>query len=653
MIALKTSRLALRKLKIAAACFVAAAAVWSVPETRAASGDPQVKTDHPWYQGELSCSTFDRLFKTQAELYKRVTGRDVSTDEDKALASWYWRNIHYAHGEEGKIDCFGGGFAKGDANRDYWTGLFAHGFALCGTTHSQWNAEMHYLLGAGRSRVTGVTGHNSFEVYLKGGAYGEGMWALLDHDISTVVYNADGTRLLSIKEISEDLKTFKNPAYKPERQHGWRVAGLHDDDAGAYSKFGSAEYLSGYAGPPPMVHLRSGESLRRYLQPGLEDGKTFVFWGMNYNTGGIPGLTRDRTWVNQPDKMFNSKTGTGYKPGQVRFANAVFTYTPDFATDAYKQGVVDEAADHVTFEFQSPYVIGATPANTKAWGVYDEGAKNGLILKGSATCPVQVSVDSGKTWQDGGTMADGLDLTDKVKGFNQYLLRFNAPVSALKGTNLSWQTVCQTNVATIPHLKDGENAITYQASGQAIVSAGPTKAQAEAHVVDGAIGTNTVTLELKTPRGEKAVRVYGSAWQASGAPPKSEVKYQIEYSVDAGATWKPVVKDWTIIRHDPEPADFWSQSFSFGDVEIPNGTTAPVRVRFSNSGGKTYRTVQAHLAYEVAKPSPVEVTFAWTEAGGAVKTASHVYENVGAEDASWKLPTGQKVETKWVQYSSK
>src|SRR6478672_1383278 len=88
-------------------------------------GDPQVRTDHPWYPGELSCSTFDRLFATQAELYKRATGRDVSTDEDKALASWYWRNLHYAHGEEGKNDCFATGFDKAEWNRDYWGGLFA------------------------------------------------------------------------------------------------------------------------------------------------------------------------------------------------------------------------------------------------------------------------------------------------------------------------------------------------------------------------------------------------------------------------------------------------------------------------------------------------------------------------------------------------
>src|SRR6478609_9449579 len=144
-----------RTSRLAAGLTLAAAAWAGLAATRpalASSGDPQVKTDHPWYPGELSCSTFDRLFKTEAEAYKRATGRGVDTDEDKALAAWYWRNTHYAHGEEGHQDCFAAGFDKAEWNRDYWTGLFAHGFGLCGTTHAQWNAEMDALLGHCRSR---------------------------------------------------------------------------------------------------------------------------------------------------------------------------------------------------------------------------------------------------------------------------------------------------------------------------------------------------------------------------------------------------------------------------------------------------------------------------------------------------------------------
>src|SRR4029078_12139632 len=95
---------------------------------------------------------------TQAEVYKRVTGRDCATDEDKALAAWLWRNTHYWRAKEGREDLWGEGFGKGQdtRTREYWTGLFAHGFGLCGTTHCQWIGEMEARLGPGPGR--GVRG---------------------------------------------------------------------------------------------------------------------------------------------------------------------------------------------------------------------------------------------------------------------------------------------------------------------------------------------------------------------------------------------------------------------------------------------------------------------------------------------------------------
>jgi hypothetical protein len=628
------------------------------PLLRAGVGDPQLKTDHPWYPGELSCSNFNRLFKTEAELYQRVTGRAVKSDEDKALAAWYWRNLHYAHGEEGERDCFTGGFS-GATTRDYWTGLFADGFALCGTTHGQWCAEMDALLGHCRSRVVGVEGHNSFEVYLTGGPYGAGRWVLLDHDISTVIFNPEGTQLLGLHEIVPNVRQLADPFFKPERQHAWRVSGLHDDDArGSYTTINSVEYLAGYAGPPPMVHLRSGESLRRYPKPGLEDGKTFVFWGRNYMTGGIPGPSRDRTWVNQPQNMYGSKTGTGSLASPARFANAVYTYHPDFAGGSYKQGVVEEAADHVTFEFYSPYVIAAAPPNHSPWGVYDSGCKKGLVVRGKADCPVRVSVDQGVTWHDAGKLgaaidrAGAIDLTDAVNGYQQYLLRFDAGAAALKNAGLSWQTVCEANAATIPHLHDGENTITYAASGRAIVSVGPSLAQAQAHVADGKLDSDSVTLKLVAPRGAKPAHLYAASWQASGNPP-AEARYRIDYSLDEARTWQPAVKDWSIVRRPPEPADIWSQSFTWTDAALDHaGGGVPVWVRFSNSGHKAYRRVEAHLAYDIGKETPTRVTFAWT-AGGILKTASHSYRpGPATEDSSWRLQAGSAVDTRWVEFDS-
>lgn len=262
--------------------------------------------------------------------------------------------------------------------------------------------QMQALLGHNRGRCVGCAGHNTFEVFLTGGPYGSGKWVLLDHDQSTVIYNNDGTALLSLAEIRKDWKRLTNRAYLPKRQHGWLVCGLHPGDGVTYADYRAAEYFAGYSGPPPMVHLRRGEKLRRYLT-GLADGKTFVFWGRNYNTGGIAGPERPQTWVNQPEKMHGSTSGVAYKQGQARYGNAVYTYRPNFADGSYREGVVAETPDAVTFELVSPYIIAATPPNAKPWGIYDAGCKNGLVLHGKATCDVSVSTDRGMTWQSAGT----------------------------------------------------------------------------------------------------------------------------------------------------------------------------------------------------------------------------------------------------------
>ena len=121
--------------------------------------------------------------------------------------------------------------------------------------------------------------------FCSGGAYGEGRWALLDHDLSTVIFDESGRRLLGIAEVQKDVDRWINRSYKPDRQRGWLVCGLHPSDGNTYRKYAAAEYLAGYAGPPPMLRLRRGVSgCAVILQPGLDDGKTFVFWGRNYNT---------------------------------------------------------------------------------------------------------------------------------------------------------------------------------------------------------------------------------------------------------------------------------------------------------------------------------------------------------------------------------
>jgi len=604
-------------------------------------GDPQTRTDHPWYPGELSCSTFERLFATQAELYKRATGAEPKTDQDKALAAWYWRNLNYWHGEEGTEDLWGKEPFKGEppANfwtRDYWTGLFSHGFGLCYTSHVQWGVEMDALLGRCRGRGTGVKDHYSFEVFL------DGRWVLLDHDISTVVFSPDGS-MLSTTDLQKDLRQLTDRTWKPERQKNWPMCSYVPTHGQAYQNLNAVAYDAGYGGPPPMVHLRRGETFRRYVRPGLEDGKTFVYWGRNYQDTGIPGPARGATWVNQPEKFYGGLNGSGWKDGRARYANAVFTYRPNFASGDYREGVVAEGTDHVVFEFSSPYVIAAAPAKDDPWAVYDPGCTKGLVLSGKAAAPVSISVDRGRTWKECGTLADGLDLTDHVKGRRQYLLRLGAGVTALAGSGFMTTTVCQSSSSTIPRLKDGGTRVRFQASHQAVTAAGPTAGQAKAHLIDGDFQTPSMTFELATPRGERPIRVHAAAMVDSWNPPRPVV-HTVESSTDGGKTWTPFVKDWKIVRREPEAKSFGTLTYVWGAGDVAG--SGPVRVRFRNDKGQLYFRAEVQMVYETKGRDATRVTFDWTE-GLESKRKSHDFP-VGVGE--WLVETGRDVETRWVEY---
>ena len=627
-----------------------------IPGTQAGVGDPQVATNHTWYPGELACSTFERLQKTQAVMFEAATGRRPTTDEERVLASWLWRNTHYWHGEQGTEDLWGRGISNDSdsATREYWTGLFAHGFALCGTTHSQWTAEMQHLLGHNRARVAGVSGHNSFEVFLRGGAYRDGRWALLDHDISTVIFDPQGQRLLSINEIKEGKLALTKEQTTAPKQQGWPVCGLHPEDGNCYDTFQTAEYLAGYAGPPPMVHLRRGETLRRYLKPGLEDGKTYVFWGRNYQTDGIPGPERARTWVNQPEKLYGSTSGAGYRPGQARFANAVYTYRPNFANGDYREGVTSESDQQVTFEFNSPYIIAATPASSEAWGVYEPGCRNSLVIQSSKPIVVSVSIDRGQSWKQVVAQAADqtytIDLTDFAKGHRQYWLRFESSAAELEGSDLKITTVCQANSSIIPRLTDNGSVVQFQSSGLALESAGPNIAQAAQHIVEGKFDSPRVTLQLAAPRKSTLAQVYAATHVASSNPPSSDFTYRIEYSVDSGKSWSDMVQDWRITRQGEQPADFWSQSFCWGSANLPE-TASGVQVRFRNDGGKRNLRAEVHLAYRLPREDATRVTFHWKDHSGLHTEDQTFAPGVPAGKPVWKLATGKGVETLWVEYA--
>ena len=119
-------------------------------------------------------------------------------------------------------------------------------------------------------RAVGANGHTAFEVFLKGGASGDGRWVLLDHDLSTVIYNKDGTALLSLAEIHKDWKRLTDRQFLPGRQHGWLVCGLHPGDGSSYARYQVAEYLAAVRVRVPDDGM-SEDGARLYLATRLDE----------------------------------------------------------------------------------------------------------------------------------------------------------------------------------------------------------------------------------------------------------------------------------------------------------------------------------------------------------------------------------------------
>jgi hypothetical protein len=258
---------------------------------------------------------------------------------------------------------------------------------------------------------------------------------------------------------------------------------------------------------------------------------------------------------------------------------------------------------------------------------------------------VSISVDRGRNWIDGGRFADGMDLTDHVKGYRQYRLRLGAGAKSLAGSGFSTTTVCQASVSVIPRLKDGGTRVSFENSGRAILSAGPTLEQAKTHLVEGAFGTPGATMELAVPPGATPLAVHASAHMVSYTEPNPRITYQIDGSTDGGKTWSPIVKDWQIVRLGEGPKSGWSQSFVWGERTLSEG---PVRVRFSNSGRIEIKRAEAHLVYRTPGKDATRVTFDWTDDTGAHRE-SHDFPAGKAPD--WDLKTGKGVVTRWVEYA--
>jgi hypothetical protein len=167
--------------------------------------------------------------------------------------------------------------------------------------------------------------------------------------------------------------------------------------------------------------------------------------------------------------------------------------------------------------------------------------------------------------------------------------------------------------------------------------------RAKSYVTAGGFDQKEVTLSIKPNR--PVVGLYASAHVASGSPPNPKVRYHVEYSLDEGGSWLPVVKGRTIPRRGDEPGDFWSQSFSYGFSAIRAKAGKPILIRFRNDGGKRYLRAETHLVQATGQSDPVKVTYAWNDSAGE-RQGSHIFRTKG----EWELQTGRQVRTRWVEF---
>ena len=637
--------------------------------TFALVGDPQIMTDHPVYRGELSCSTLDRNIADAYRVFAERYGHSPATDTEKVIALWIWKGEHYMHASDNLVYV---GTDNPDANaakdppwlghdgwmdnKDCQMNQFSFSFALCYSVHAQLSALVGRALGNDFSRVRcpEITGHTPFE------AYADGRWMLADCTMGLVMFDDDG-KAVGLKEVYEkedakDKEWFADPKRGGSYQFNLSPFG---DSPDSYSKVRWLQYNFGYNAMPIVYTLRSGETFTRYLDPGLDDGQTWIFWGRDYFTlNGKPkhGPFRNVTFLDDYPTGGNRKGR-----GRAYYGNGVFEYSPPLKDGRYEQGATDskgvtfkdgalrgkKADSYVTFEHVSPYVIAARSAEggDREWKVTKDKCVDGAIVSGSATgdVPLTVSVDGGRNWQSIGA-AKGefkIDFTDVVKGRHEYLLRVNLPPGSGL-TSLKMRTVTQVGRGVFPRLKDGGTKVSYQASGQSVIHGGPSQYLAEQLRRKDLEKDGCRVYQIKAPGAIRHASGVVRVEDARGGP------WSVEFSLDGGKTWQVGVKDVKTGGEGDKQWDNGSAGYIWAEMDFPGNKKAKdVLIRF---GKGNILQAQVFATYEQKDTSAVDVTYGWTE-DGKPRQDTHKIASGKVTD-TWTVPTGEKVKTKWVRFAA-
>ncbi|HYF48704.1 MAG TPA: PKD domain-containing protein, partial [Planctomycetota bacterium] len=654
-------------------------------------GDPQIKTDHTYYQGELAYSTLPRLVASALNTPGRPT--TGNTARDNVLKLWYWRVEHYYHHMSPAEYLLPGVTPSPSADNPLMTAYdclsqqFSYGYGLCGTNHG---TIRPILETAGfESRRRGLYGDTGHEVKYNG------RWAMMNTDSVSMISltNSTTSDFASVDEIINNVNLLQlNPLNLPQYTAGGTssktYAGTHSPDWYFYyeqgfplaplssTNAGKPMYAEGYQARPIQYELKRGEKFTRFKDRdgiGAYLGETgYRYWGSQLAGGPF----RDWSHVGKAPALPTPPNSNGI--GNNRYGNGLYEWSPEISTGEFLDGVsardVNVVFDgtspklralsgtgKVTLKFFSPYVIVAKPSD----GVDPAlaGATGGawIVPNAVGSVPVEVSVNNGATWTSLGNLSGTtkLDFTDHVKGRYSYLLRLTVSNTAgLDGLQL--RTAVMIAEGVWPWLKDSNSTITYAAGGTGVVEVIPDyssqtaadtfKVADSGNVTFSAMNaSNTfaytstnnqpcfVTYRVSAPPGKVLTKIHGAADASIKVYPDAGGSHhsRLWVSTDNGATFTKFGE-----YKSPDDGQL-SHGWSYGsaDVSAAGVNNALVKVEFYNNGWTArLRYVRLYGEYSQTVGSNLKITHLWDDAGGAGKTFTHTVP-AGSTSSTYTVPT--------------
>jgi len=482
-----------------------------------------------------------------------------------------------------------------------------------------------------------------------------------------MVFDDNGTPM-SIREIIPHVKDGGEKervwTSDPGRAgtHGFRVTPFGDNWE-VYKAVRGNRKLYGYNAFPIVFTLRPGEIFTRYLDPGLEDGNTWCFWGADYyrhDSKKQHGPYRNVTFLDDPP-IGNNREGRGH----ARYGNGVFEYKPPLDDGRFRVGlwreipppsvsfregalISDDGPTALVFEHRSPYVIAARSAQggSRVWNVREEECLDGAVVKGRTKGEVRlaVSLDGGQLWQHIGTAHGNfeIDFTDVVKGHHFYLIRLNLNQSSgLEALKL--RTVTQIARAVFPRLKTAGTRVTYQSGGQSSIHGGPSIDLAERFRCPDQEKPGYRVYRISAPG---PIRHVASVARCRGEGAGPWGPWSVELSLDGGDTWNDAVDQLTLSEEESD----WgggTNAYVWANVDLPSNRSSEALLRF---GKGEILANEVYGTYERTSQSHLRVTYGWHESDRARE--HHHSIPPGTMNDTWTVPTGDDVSKQWVRFEA-